>query len=143
MAALAQLMPQYLEEEFNPATPDVAETRVCARELVPAPYALRPRPSDAASQYYWLAGSFPEERHPPPLRQLARYLRDEEKGPNDGLVSVASAEWGTECGVVEADHNELVNWHMPGRPPRFDALAWYRTHVADLIRGEGAEVSAQ
>lgn len=52
-------------------------------------------------------------------------------------MSVDSAQWGQVCGVVEADHNELINWHMPGRPPRWDALAWYRGHVKFLLGENG------
>jgi triacylglycerol lipase len=32
------------------------------------------------------------------------------EGPNDGIVSVASAQWGEVCDVWEADHMNLVNW---------------------------------
>jgi len=31
-------------------------------------------------------------------------------GPNDGLVTVESAKWGTFLGTIEADHLEQVGW---------------------------------
>jgi len=33
------------------------------------------------------------------------------EGPNDGLVSVKSAQWGTYLGAVELNHWELLNWN--------------------------------
>ena len=36
------------------------------------------------------------------------------EGPNDGVVSVASAAWGESCDVWAGDHLNLVNW--PNRP---------------------------
>ncbi len=38
------------------------------------------------------------------------------EGPNDGVVSVASAAWGEHADVWEADHLNLVNW--PNRRAR-------------------------
>jgi len=32
------------------------------------------------------------------------------EGPNDGIVSVVSAQWGEACDVWEADHMNLLNW---------------------------------
>ena len=32
------------------------------------------------------------------------------EGPNDGIVSIASATWGEACDVWDADHMNLVNW---------------------------------
>ena len=40
------------------------------------------------------------------------------EGPNDGVVSVASATYGESCDVWDADHFSLVNWYHPLRPPR-------------------------
>ena len=38
------------------------------------------------------------------------------EGPNDGVVSVASARWGEHCEVWGGDHLNLINW--PNRPAR-------------------------
>ena len=35
------------------------------------------------------------------------------EGPNDGVVSVASAAWGETRAVWDADHMDLVNWPRP------------------------------
>ncbi len=35
------------------------------------------------------------------------------EGPNDGVVSVASATWGESLGVWDGDHFSLVNWLNP------------------------------
>ena len=34
----------------------------------------------------------------------------EAEGPNDGVVSVASARYGEDCGIWPGDHFTLVNW---------------------------------
>jgi triacylglycerol lipase len=52
------------------------------------------------------------------------------EGDNDGLVSVASARWGSPAEVVEADHIDFVGWTPSmstplGRPVDVDAL-WAR-----------------
>ena len=47
------------------------------------------------------------------------------EGPNDGVVSIASATWGEHTEVWEGDHLNLVNW--PNRFARkrglWDSLA--------------------
>lgn len=35
------------------------------------------------------------------------------EGPNDGLVSVASASWGEQTDVWDGDHVSLINWPNP------------------------------
>ncbi len=37
----------------------------------------------------------------------------EAEGPNDGVVSVTSAEWGESLDVWEGDHINLINWSNP------------------------------
>ena len=44
------------------------------------------------------------------MRPFFKKLYDLE-GPNDGLVSVESAKWGTFLGSIEADHLEQINWN--------------------------------
>lgn len=65
-----------------------------------------------------------------PLQVSFRMLQRTE-GPNDGLVSIASARWGEWWGTVEADHLAETGWHWT--PPgigRFDHLAFF----AELVR---------
>lgn len=52
------------------------------------------------------------------------------EGPNDGVVSVASAEWGERCDRWPGDHLNLVNW--PNRR-RVRAAAW-PDRGADYLR---------
>jgi triacylglycerol lipase len=67
-----------------------------------------------------------------PLQVAFRVLQRVE-GPNDGLVSVASARYGTYLGTLEADHFAETGWHWtPPGITRFDHLAFYRGLVRDL-----------
>ncbi len=67
--------------------------------------------------------------------QMAFHVLQRVEGPNDGLVSVESARFGTYLGTLDADHFAETGWHWtsPG-VPRFDHLAFYRSLVADLAR---------
>jgi triacylglycerol lipase len=49
------------------------------------------------------------------------------EGPNDGVVSVASASYGESADVWDGDHLSLVNWGNPvlGRSPRHDPAERY------------------
>jgi triacylglycerol lipase len=58
-------------------------------------------------------------------------------GPNDGLVTVASAHWGTWRGAVPADHLGLVGWQFtPAQRKAFDVAAFYRSLLPDLADAE-------
>lgn len=119
--AFSQLTRRYMEEEFNPRTPD--------REGV------------AYFSYGALAT--------PPLwsafRQSHRIVEDVE-GPNDGLVSVTSSQWGTYKGTLEGvSHLDLINWtnrlrwlvwQMMGNKRNFNAIAFY-LDITDMLATEG------
>jgi triacylglycerol lipase len=45
--------------------------------------------------------------------QVPGAIVERAEGPNDGIVSVASARHGEACDVWEADHMNLVNWPLP------------------------------
>jgi triacylglycerol lipase len=70
------------------------------------------------------------------LRPLARALEE----PNDGLVTVSSAEWGKLRGVMKADHFEMVGWSLAPsceaaeRP--FAHLALYESIIRDVNGSE-------
>ncbi len=84
--AFNQLTRKYMQEEFNPKTPDKEGVR-----------------------YF----SYGATAHPGFLSAFRRPHRIVEKmeGPNDGLVSVESAKWGTYKGtLVEVSHLDLINW---------------------------------
>jgi triacylglycerol lipase len=66
-----------------------------------------------------------------PEWQIPAFIVGRAEGPNDGVVSVASAAHGERCEVWEGDHLSLVNWPNPGaqvrgrwqdRSPRYAAL---------------------
>jgi triacylglycerol lipase len=56
--------------------------------------------------------------------------------PNDGMVQVASAKWGTWLGCIPADHMDEVGQLLGDRPGignSFDHLAFYRDLAAFLV----------
>src|SRR4029079_1173297 len=61
------------------------------------------------------------------------------EGPNDGVVSVASAMWGEHTDVWEGDHLNLVNW--PNRIARrrglWQALAPDHGRIVRRVAGAG------
>ncbi|KAH9900222.1 putative triacylglycerol lipase [Xylariomycetidae sp. FL2044] len=79
-----------------------------------------------------------------PFRQSHRIITEAE-GPNDGLVSVASSQWGSYKGtLVGVSHLDLINWtnrlkwtlrKMMGQPPTFNAIAFY-LDIADMLAKE-------
>jgi len=77
-----------------------------------------------------------------PVPELSVHLRTagkliaEREGDNDGLVSVASAQWGQGHETLRADHMELIGWSFglpDARAERpFDHLALYRRIVTEV-----------
>jgi triacylglycerol lipase len=51
-----------------------------------------------------------------PTWWLPSPIVEREEGPNDGVVSLASARWGESFEEWDADHVELVNWPRPFAP---------------------------
>jgi triacylglycerol lipase len=84
--AFSQLTQKYMQEEFNPKTPDAEGTR------------------------YFSYGATFEPRLLSPFRRSHRIVQEKE-GPNDGLVSVQSARWGTYKGtLINVSHLDMINW---------------------------------
>lgn len=85
--AVKQLSPQYIETEFNPAVQD--------HETV---------------KYWSVAGQAGKGQQTPvnPVLKVFNSVLYDAEGPNDGMVSVKSAEWGEFLGPVEADHMQQV-----------------------------------
>lgn len=78
---------------------------------------------DAAGVYYQsVAGIFPNacrrDFHQLPHRVITVPLLDRFEGANDGMVSAASARWGSHHEIWQGDHFNLVNWvrHSPRWP---------------------------
>ena len=55
---------------------------------------------------------------------------------NDGLVSIASGQWGDHVATLAANHFELAGWRVlpigAWRVPRFEHIAFYQPLVAGL-----------
>jgi triacylglycerol lipase len=84
--AFTQLTRKYMVEDFNPKTPDVEGIRYFS-------YGATANPS------LWSAFHRPHR------------IMMKMEGPNDGLVSVESAKWGTYKGtLVDVTHLDLINW---------------------------------
>ncbi|KAL2368458.1 hypothetical protein RJZ57_007163 [Blastomyces gilchristii] len=112
--AFNQLTRKYMQEEFNPNTPDVHDVRYFS-------YGASLTPS------LWSV-----------FGQSHRIIEQEE-GPNDGLVSVQSSKWGGQEGYkgtfVGVSHLDLINWtnrlkwlvvsEVTGNTRKFNALALY------------------
>ncbi|GJC98063.1 triacylglycerol lipase [Colletotrichum higginsianum] len=121
--AFDQLTQRYMEDEFNPRTPDRDDVR------------------------YFSYGACTSR--PPllsPFRQSHRILEGVE-GANDGLVSVASSRWGKYQGtLLEVSHLDLINWSnrlkwtlrkvWMGQTRPFNAVAFY-LDIADMLAKEG------
>ncbi|KAM7198620.1 triacylglycerol lipase [Rhypophila sp. PSN 637] len=121
--AFSQLTQKYMVEEFNPSTPDDPSVR------------------------YFSYGAM--VRNKPPLLspfRLTHKVITQREGPNDGLVSVESAKWGTYKGtLVGVNHLDLINWSnrlrftwqkWMGHPPSFNAIAFY-LDITDMLAREG------
>ncbi|KAL3422561.1 triacylglycerol lipase [Phlyctema vagabunda] len=119
--AFQQLTTKYMKETFNPKTPDVPGVQYFS-------YGAVFKPS------IWSA-----------FRQPHKIVQRIE-GPNDGLVSVGSAKWGTYKGtLVGVSHLDLINWtnrlkwafsRLQGKEIKFNAIAFY-LDIADMLAKEG------
>ncbi|KAI0164310.1 putative triacylglycerol lipase [Hypoxylon sp. FL1284] len=120
--AFEQLTREYMTRRFNPRTPDDPDVR------------------------YFSYGAATDR---PPLFSPFRHSHGviaEAEGPNDGLVSVASARWGAYKGtLVGVSHLDLINWtnrfrwtvrKWMGQGPTFNAIAFY-LDIADMLAKEG------
>lgn len=108
VASAAQLTRQYITEVFNPSVPDVDDI----------PY----------YSYSSAVGKGTDN----PIRVIARYQNKhifEIEGPNDGMVSVESAQWGEHIKTSNLSHLEQMNMRIKnGR----DAL--YREFWLNVIK---------
>ena len=119
--AFSQLTRRYMTEKFNPKTPDLEGVAYFSYGAMATPP-------------LWSA-----------FRQSHRIIEAEE-GANDGLVSVASSQWGTYKGTLEdVSHLDLINWtnrlrwlvwEMIGNKRNFNAIAFY-LDIADMLAKEG------
>ncbi|MEW6237941.1 MAG: alpha/beta fold hydrolase [Candidatus Omnitrophota bacterium] len=110
--ALKQLTPAYLNETFNPQTPDDPRVRYFS-------YGGKISPP----KNLW--SNFP--------RPLTWRIVQEQEGDNDGLVSVESAKWGEFLGAIPADHGEQIGLKInPWKHNAFDHLTFF-SQIADNL----------
>eukprot|EP01138_Halocafeteria_seosinensis_P006685 gb/GECG01006833.1/.p1 GENE.gb/GECG01006833.1/~~gb/GECG01006833.1/.p1 ORF type:complete len:311 (+),score=26.57 gb/GECG01006833.1/:1-933(+) len=83
--------------------------------------------------YISVCGYRPPEEISPFLKAPCYYL-EEHEGKNDGLVSVKSANWGSESRVIKADHMELVGWKLPLTESSFLSAPFENSLVQDAFR---------
>ena len=74
-----------------------------------------------------------------PHRLITSPILQAEEGPNDGMVSLASARWGDHCEVWQGDHFNLVNWHLPGSRPEDENGPRWRQWAGMVQRLKGVE----
>ncbi len=91
--AVAELTPENVANNFNPAVLDDERVRYWS--------------------YAGVAGRGCDHTVNPFLRLFNSYLYDRE-GPNDGMVSAASARWGEFLGELAADHAQQIGASFPG-----------------------------
>ena len=93
----------------------------------------RQTPDAPGVRYFSVAGRFRPDWLAPQWHLPAGILEREE-GPNDGVVSLASARHGEDCAVWEGDHMTLVNWPRPWAPahPPTDRIPDYAALVRRL-----------
>lgn len=111
--AFSQLTRRYMQEEFNPKTPDRTGIRCVLRVNLVVLLEEECRSHMSHVKRYYSYGATVE----PTLFSVFRHshrIVEREEGPNDGLVSVASSMWGGESGykgtLVGVSHLDLINW---------------------------------
>ncbi|KAK0733310.1 Alpha/Beta hydrolase protein [Lasiosphaeria miniovina] len=120
--AFTQLTTRYMTQDFNPQTPDDPNVRYFSYGAM-----LRAKPP--------LLSPF----------RLSHRVIERLEGPNDGLVSVKSSQWGTYKGsLIGVNHLDLINWsnrmrstwqRWMGHHQSFNAIAFY-LDIADMLAKE-------
>lgn len=114
VASASQLTRQYVTEVFNPQTPDVDD--------IP----------------YYSYSSAVGRGTPEPIRVIARYQNKhifEQEGPNDGMVSVESSQWGEHVQTLNLSHLEQMNLRIKDdRKQHFEAF-WL--DVVKMLQAKG------
>ncbi|TKA51728.1 hypothetical protein B0A55_12243 [Friedmanniomyces simplex] len=109
---------------------------------------FNPRTPDVDGIAYYSYGATLRPRLTSVFRKSHSVVQAEE-GPNDGLVSVSSAKWGTYKGTLDdVSHLDLINWtnklrwwiwELTGHRKHFNAIAFY-LDIADMLAKEGFEL---
>jgi triacylglycerol lipase len=69
-------------------------------------------PDAPGVRYFSVAGRY-QDVWSSPQWQLSHLIVSRAEGPNDGIVSIASATYGEDCQVWDGDHLSLINWLNP------------------------------
>jgi triacylglycerol lipase len=85
-------------------------------------------PDAPGVRYFSVAGRF-QFNWLSPQWGLPASIVDQAEGPNDGVVSVASATYGEGCEVWDGDHMNLINW----KDQLFPALGKGGDRTADYV----------
>lgn len=94
----------------------------------------RTTPDMPGVHYFSYGGDVSPARLAPILRRAWNLLSALE-GPNDGLVSVQSARWGTYLGTLAADHfAQTPDGLFVRQGENFDSLGFFTRLVTDLAR---------
>lgn len=112
--AAQNLTISYVEESFNPSTPD-----------------------DPRVKYFSYAGKtgWGSIDYVDPLLVFPYDIIFLIEGANDGLVSVESAKWGTFLGEIHADHLDEIG-HLLGETGWFNHYHFYED-IAGMLKAEG------
>lgn len=106
-AGFEQLTRKYMENTFNPATPDVNDVQCVIPYLTESPFMKDHRWVETS---YYSYGATMQPSFWSAFRLSHRILQQTE-GYNDGLVSVASSRWGDYKGTLDGvSHLDLINW---------------------------------
>jgi triacylglycerol lipase len=84
---------------------------------------------DASGVRYFSVAGRHQESWNSPHWQLSQSMVTQAEGPNDGIVSIASATYGETCNIWDGDHLSLINWLHPLAAGQDRA-----NHYAGLIR---------
>lgn len=93
------------------------------------------RTPDAPGVYYFSFGGAVSPAHVTPVLRRAWNILAAVEGPNDGMVSAASARWGEYLGTLHVDHfaqTPDMTFVRPGE--NFDALGFYLRLLENLAR---------
>ncbi|HEV3118770.1 MAG TPA: hypothetical protein VGY58_17095 [Gemmataceae bacterium] len=94
----------------------------------------RQTPNMPGVAYFSYGGEVPVSRVTPPLRR-AWHILSAAEGPNDGMVSLASARWGEYLGTVHADHfAQTPDMKFVHPHEDFDPLGFYVRILETLAR---------
>jgi triacylglycerol lipase len=90
---------------------------------------------DRPEVHYFSYGAAVSQAHVSPMLRRSWSLITAVEGPNDGLVSVASARWGTYLGTLHVDHfGQTPDMVFTHPAESFDALGFYVRLLQDLAR---------